>query len=90
MGAKFVKKSFSLPPEVDADLTYLSGRVGVTRSALLASFLSEPLHDLRKLVEAVPQQPTPDDVLRLRGRSAELVQQRMDGLRRLENDLFGE
>ena len=83
-----VRVSFTVPEGLDDDLRYLSRRTGVTRSALLVSLLSEPLHDLRGLVEAVPDNPTPEQVVRARGASLELVEERVGSLRKLGDDLF--
>ncbi len=77
-----------MPVELDSDITYVAQRVGVSRSALLVSLLAEPVGDMRRLLEELPAHPSPDDVVRARGRSHELVEQRLEGLRRLENDLF--
>jgi hypothetical protein len=85
---QFRKFSVSLPPQLVEDLDYLSSRMGVTRSALIASLMAEPTHDLREMVEMIPENPTPADVLRLRGRSESIVNQRVESLRRLSNDLF--
>jgi hypothetical protein len=84
----FRKLSFSLPPELVDDLDYLSSRLGVTRSALLASLMLEPMHDLRSMVESIPEDPTHEDIVRLRGKSEAIVEQRVSSLRRLGNDLF--
>lgn len=88
MSQKMVRMSFTLPPELRADLDYLSARLGVTKSALVAELLTTPVHDLRSLVETVPDNPTKDDVLRARGVSNELITQRLQSYRKIEGDLF--
>jgi len=80
--------SFTLPPQTRADLDYLSDRLGVTKSALVAELLGTPLHDLRSLVEMVPDNPTEEDALRARGKSNELIAKRLQSYRKLEGDLF--
>lgn len=88
--AKLSRTSFTLPPQLLADLAYISARVGVSRSALLADLSAEPIADLRRLLEAVPPSPTPADVLRLRGESEALVNARLANLRQVwEGDLAG-
>lgn len=82
------KISITAPPELVADLDYVAGRLGVSRSALIAQVLPEPLRTMRALLEQVPLNPTPEDVLRFRGESAGLVRQKIDSLRDLGDDLF--
>lgn len=86
--AKMSRASFTLPPEMLADLAAIAERVGVSRSALLADLTAEPLRDLRGLLDMVPVSPTPADMLRLRGKSEELVEQRLASLRALDEGLF--
>lgn len=84
----FRKITLSVPPDLVEGLDYISGRVGVTRSALVTSLMSEPIRDLWDLVSQVPENPSPEDVVRLRGKSQEVVSQRVESLRRLSDDLF--
>lgn len=88
MSEKMVRMSFTLPPSTRANLDYLSGRMGVTKSSLVTELLSAPLNDLRELMEMVPENPTEEDVLRARGKSNELITQRLRSLRTMEGDLF--
>ena len=88
--AKLSRTSFTLPPQMLKDLAYISDRVGVSRSALLANLSAEPIADLRRLLESIPPSPTPSDVLRLRGESEALVMSRLANLRQVwEGDLAG-
>ena len=86
--AKTSKISVSLPPELVANLDYLSGRMGVSRSALITEFLSEAAAETRRLLELVPPSPTPADVLRMRGQSEEAIRARIDSLKGMVDDLF--
>lgn len=88
MASKTVRMSFSLPVEFQRDLNYLSSRLSITKSALLSDLLSVPLGDLRDLVASIPPQPTEDDLLRARGRSRELIQDRLKAVRDSQPDLF--
>jgi len=88
MSEKMVRMSFTLPPQLRADLDYLSSRLGVTKSALVSELLTSPLHDLRQLVESVPDNPTQEDLIRARGTSNELITQRLQSYRKIEGDLF--
>jgi len=90
MSEKMVRMSFTLPPQLRADLDYLSSRLGVTKSALVSELLTSPLHDLRQLVESVPDNPTQEDLIRARGTSNELITQRLQSYRKIEGDLFDE
>lgn len=82
------KISITIPPELLADLDYVSGRLGVSRSALIAEVLPEALGVMRTMLEQVPLNPAPDDVLRFRGESAELVREKIDSIREMSDDLF--
>lgn len=82
------KISITIPPELLVDLDYVSGRLGVSRSALIAEVLPEALGFMRGMLEQVPLNPTPDDVLRFRGESAELVRKKIDSIREMSDDLF--
>lgn len=83
-----VRVGVSLPESLLGDLSYVAGRLGITRSALLVQLCSEPASDLRSLVELVPDNPTEQDVKRLRGKSTELVELRVNQARSMEDDLF--
>lgn len=85
---KSAKISVSLPPALVDDLDYISGRLGVSRSALLAQLLADAVPQMRGLIEAIPPAPTAADLLRMRGQSEELVRQRVDGLKGMTNDLL--
>lgn len=84
------KISITIPPELLADLDYVSGRLGVSRSALIAEVLPDALNVMRKLLEQVPLNPTPDDVLRFRGESADIVKQKIESIRGMGDDLFSD
>lgn len=79
--AKLSRVTFTLPPSLVADLTFVSERVGVSRSAIVSDVLGQPLADLRQLLGAVPPSPTAADVLRLRGDSEALIEARLSELR---------
>jgi hypothetical protein len=88
MSVKMVRVSFTVPPSFHENLSYLAHRTGVSKSALLVEMLSTPLADMRALVETVPDNPNPDDMVRARGKSNELVTRRVASYRKLEGDLF--
>ena len=82
------KIAVSIPEGIVDDLDYISGRMSVTRSALLSNMLSSAASDLRRLLEGVPENPTPEDVLRCRGASAKLIDDRIQNVRNTKADLF--
>ena len=88
--ANMRKVSLALAPSVVDDLDYVSGRLGVSRSALASELLGEVGSQMRKLLEQVPLSPTPADVVRFRGESAKLVEERINELRGISNDLFSQ
>ena len=69
--------TLSLPTELADDLSYVHRRVGVSKSAFVSSLLSEGVHDLRKLLESLPDDPTPCDLVRFRGESVALAESRI-------------
>lgn len=75
--------SLSVPCHLAEDLEYVRLRVGVSKSALVSVMLAEGLADIRELLESLPDRPSPDDIVRFRGASAEKAQARIDDLRAL-------
>lgn len=82
------KISITLDPSLVDDLDYLSKRLGVSRSAMISEILGEAIPPARKLLEQVPLNPTPNDVVRFRGESAEVVRARIESIKDLDSDLF--
>lgn len=82
------KISVSLPVELVSDLDYLARRTGVSRSALIGGLLSEAASEVRKILELVPPNPTPAEMLRMRGQSEEAIRARLESLKGMTDDLF--
>jgi len=82
------KISASLAAQLVADLDFISSRTGVSRSALISEFLGEAVAETRKVFELIPPNPTPADVLRMRGESEQLIRQRLSSLQGITDDLF--
>lgn len=82
------KINVSIPEAVVCDLDYISKRMGITRSALLSNLIAEPSKDLRCLMETLPNNPTPEDVLRSRGASVDLISKRLEEYSVAADDLF--
>jgi hypothetical protein len=71
-----------------SDLDYCSKRLGISRSAFLASVAAPALSDVRSLLEEMPGLPENLDELRYRGESVALVRMRMENLQQaLAGDL---
>lgn len=90
MNRNLRKISITVPPALLDDLDYVAGRLGVSRSALIAELLPQSLGIMRAMLAQVPLNPTPDDVLRFRGESAELVRQKIESLKGMSDDLFSD
>lgn len=88
--SKSRKVSLSLDADLVANLDYLSSRMSVSRSALVTQLLLDGVAHMRRLVEVIPPNPTPADLVRMRGDSIEEVRARIESLKSLENDLFSE
>lgn len=71
----------SLPDRLADDLDYMAVRMGITRSALVGELLQE-VSRLAEIMRDVPEDGvTPGDVLRARGRSLALIQERVAHVR---------
>lgn len=76
-GKGFVRMTFSVPAQLADDLMVVSAHMGMSRTAVLSHFMEEPLHDLRGIMELVPQNPSDADVIRLRGASKKVIEDRL-------------
>lgn len=88
MKRNLAKISITIPPEVLADLDFVAGKLSISRSALVGSMLPDGLRALRELAELIPVNPTPEDVVRLRGESEAVVRERIEMLKGMADDLF--
>lgn len=85
---RMAKIAMSLPPALVDDLDYLSSRLGVSRSALASELLTEPVAEIRRILSVIPPNPTPADLLRMRGESEAFVRQRIAKVATMADDLF--
>lgn len=88
--SKVRKVSLSLDAYLVDNLDYLSSRMSVSRSALVTQLLLGAVEHMRRLAEVIPPNPTPADLVRMRGGSIEVIRARIESLKSLENDLFSE
>lgn len=82
------KISITVSPELAADLDHVAGRLGVSRSAIISGLLAAPVSDMRAMLDQLPLNPTPADVVRFRGASAEVVRDRLSNLQGIADDLL--
>lgn len=86
------KATFSIPEDTYESLSKISKLLGISKSAFLSELLRDSLGQMEGLVEDVlknkPEDPTEADVIRFRGKSKDLVQERIENLERMKNDLF--
>jgi len=66
MSEKMVRMSFTVPPQFRDDLSYISARMGISKSATLVNLLSEPLPAVVSLLQEIPVEPPTDDLQRRR------------------------
>ncbi len=85
-----VKTAMSLPPALVEDLDYLTARLGVSRSALAAELLADAVSEMRRVISLIPPNPTPLELLRMRGESEAFVRDRIANAVRMTDDLFSE
>lgn len=82
MAQTHTKLTISFPSELADNITRLSSSLGVSRSAFLTTLLEGPISDLSSLLLTLEQAPD-DEVLRAyRGRSVEIIQQRVSDFQR--------
>jgi hypothetical protein len=62
MSEKMVRMSFTVPPQFQDDLNYISARMGISKSAALVNLLSEPLPSIVQLLREIPAEPPTDDL----------------------------
>lgn len=85
---QMTKVSVSLPASLVDDLDYLGARLGVSRSAMIAELLTDSVAEMRKIVALVPPNPTPAELLRMRGESESVIRDRISQVKGMTNDLF--
>lgn len=85
---RMAKVAMSLPRSLVDDLDYLVARLGVSRSALASELLSDSVSEMRRILSVIPPNPTPADLLRMRGESEAFVRERIANATRLTDDLF--
>lgn len=81
MATQTKRITITLPTVTVRQITHVAHRCGVSRSTMMAAILEEPVADLFALVNAVPPDPTGDDVAALAQRSVGLAEERLDALR---------
>lgn len=67
----------SLDAELVDEINFLHRRLGVSRSAMLNEFLREGLMAISACYRELPENVTERDLVRLRGRSLDVVRSRM-------------
>lgn len=73
-----------------ADLDHIADRMRVSRSGLIQDLLLESAGPLKALLDAVPESPKPQDLIRMRGVSEDLIRERLEQLKKLQDDLFSD
>lgn len=61
-----VRMSFTLPPSVQNDLSYVSARLNISKSAFLASLLEKPLPLFVSLLRQIPPEMVPNELAQSR------------------------
>lgn len=85
---RFVRTSFTAKPSLVADLDFLSARIGVSKSAIINDILGDAVAYLRAMVETVPENPTKEDMLRMRGKSEAVISDLLRQYRELDQGMF--
>lgn len=81
--------SVSLPADIAGHLDFISKRLGISRSALVAQLLiAADLGSVHTLLSTLPESATDTDVRRFRGDSKEYVREQLERLSDLQGGLF--
>jgi hypothetical protein len=75
--------SLYISEDLNSNLNLLSRRMGISKSILVTKLLSVPVDDLVSMFSSIPEKPTGADVLRFKGKSMDIVNQRVDELREI-------
>lgn len=79
--------TFYLSPEVNESITLVSKRMGISKSILVNKLLEIPLQDLLSILAQIPEKPTGADILRFKGKSMGIVNQRVDEMREVLREI---
>lgn len=79
--ANMVRMSFTVPPSFRDDMDYVAMRLGVSKSSVLSSMMSEALSDMVLILRDIPPVPSEPDVLRFRDSSVSLINSRLGELK---------
>jgi hypothetical protein len=77
--------TFYISEELNDSISLVSSRMGISKSILIDKLLQGPMDDLVGLLAMVPEKPTGADVLKFKGRSRDIVNQRVSEL----NNILG-
>lgn len=84
---KFVRVTYSLPPQIAEDISYVARRMGVSQSSFVAEMFEKPVGDMREMMLLVPENTATMSAVeakRLRGTSINIVADRVaDAVRAL-------
>ena len=85
----FKRITLTIDPTLLSRIDHVSTLMGVSRSAFVSQLLTDTVGEMYDFLEAV-QVPDDPDAVRMRGRSAEYVQHRIEELMTtIDSDLFG-
>jgi len=88
MAAGTVRTSISIPKELKDELDRVSSGLGITKSAIVSQLLGEGLSVISELLSAMPGSDTPSGLRRFRGKSEEVIEEKLRQFRRGQDDLF--
>jgi len=79
--------TFYMTPELNDSITLVSQRMGISKSILVNKLLEIPMQDLVAILGYVPEKPTGADILRFKGKSMDIVNQRVDEMREVLKEI---
>lgn len=83
--------SISVPAEMSDNLTYISSRLGISRSGFVTQLLlAADLDKLSALISTIPEQPSEADARRFRGDSKAYIAEQLERIQHLQGGLFDE
>jgi len=88
MAKTTVRTSFSIPRELYDELGEASETLGITKSAIVSQILSQGVSAILAVAKHIPKENTPEELKRFRGKSGEVIEEKLRQFRRGQDDLF--
>lgn len=79
--------TFYINESLNDDISTVASRMGISKSILISKLLEIPLKDLRGLLAHLPESPSKGDVLKFRGNSRQLIDERLSEMNKVLDEV---